>query len=112
MRFLKISLLGLFLLTAFGFFLWAENPADNSPELIAQGRELFNRKEGLKVKFTCIMCHKQEKAIKKTDVQKAGDKLPAVINKYITDKAKGPTLAADSQEMKALMAYIRYEHSK
>ncbi len=112
MKFLKISLLGLFLLTAFSFFAWAENPADNSPELIAQGRELFNHKEGLKVKFACILCHKQEKAIKKSDVEKAGDKLPSVINKYITEKAKGQAIPADSDQMKALMAYIRYEHSK
>ena len=96
------------------FFLHAANdiPSDVTPELIAQGKELFNHKEGLKVKFACILCHKQDKAIKKSDLQKAGDKLPAVINKYLTEKAKGPALAPDSDEMKALMAYIRYEHSK
>ncbi len=87
-------------------------PADVTPELIAQGRELFNKKEGLKTKFACILCHKQEKAIKKASVEKAGDKLPTVINKYLTTKSKGAALAEDSQEMKALMAYIRYEHSK
>ena len=114
MRFLKISLFSLFLSAVLGLFLWAENvPADKpSPELMAQGRELFNQKEGLKTKFACIMCHRQEKAIKKTEVEKAGDKLPVIINKYITGKAKGTALAVDSQEMKALMAYIRYEHSK
>ncbi len=112
MRFLKMSLLGLFLLTAFGFFLWAENPADNSPELIAQGRELFNHKEGLKVKFACILCHQQEKAIKKSSLEKIGDKLPVIINKHITEKSKGQAIPADSEQMKALMAYIRYEHSK
>ena len=95
-------------------FLQAANdiPSDVTPELIAHGKELFNQKEGLKVKFACILCHKQDKAIKKSDLQKAGDKLPAVINKYITTKAKGPVLAPDSEEMKALIAYIRYEHSK
>ena len=95
-------------------FLQAANdiPSDVTPELMAQGKELFNQKAGLKVKFACILCHKQEKAIKKSDLQKAGDKLPVVINKYITEKAKGPALAPDSDEMKALMAYIRYEHSK
>ena len=114
MRFLKISLFGLFLSAAFGFFLWAENPgADKpSPELIAQGRELFNHKEGLKVKFACILCHQQEKAIKKSSLEKIGGKLPVIINKHITEKSKGNAIPADSQEMKALMAYIRYEHSK
>ncbi|MBI3306753.1 MAG: hypothetical protein HYZ84_02960 [Candidatus Omnitrophica bacterium] len=114
MRFLKISLFSLLLSAAFGFFLWAENvPADKpSPELITQGRELFNQKEGLKVKFACILCHKQEKAIKKSSVEKLGDKLPVIINKHITEKSKGQAIREDSQEMKALMAYIRYEHSK
>lgn len=114
MKILKISLFGLFLLAFFGFFLWTESSAveDASPELITQGRELFNAKEGLKVKFACILCHKAEKAIKKAEVQKLGDKLPKVINQYITGKSKGAPLAPDSAEMKALMAYIRYEHSK
>lgn len=89
-----------------------EIPADVTPELLAQGKDLFNHKEGLKVKFECILCHKQDKAIKKSELKKLGDKLPAVINKYLTKKSKGSALAADSQEMKALMAYIRYEHSK
>ena len=95
-------------------FLQAANdiPSDVTPELMAQGKELFNQKEGLKVKFACILCHKQDKAVKKSELQKIGDGLPAVINKYITEKAKGPVLAAESEEMKALMAYIRYEHSK
>ena len=114
MRFFKIFLFGFFLLAAFGFFLWAEDPAADqpSPELIAQGRELFNHKEGLKVKFACILCHQKEKAIKKSALVKAGDKLPVVINQHITEKSKGNPIPADSQEMKALMAYIRYEHSK
>ncbi len=112
MKILKISLFGLFLLGAFGLFLQAENPADNSPELITQGRELFNKKEGLNVKFACIMCHKGEKAVQKSHVQKLGDKLPSVINKYITEKSKGQAISQDSGQMKALMAYIRYEHSK
>ncbi len=113
MRFLKISLFGLVLSASFGLFLQAEAPAEKpSAELIAQGRELFNHKEGLKVKFACILCHQQEKAVKKSSAEKLGDKLPVVINKYITGKSKGKALAADSQEMKALAAYILYEHSK
>ena len=101
-------------LVCFNAFLKANEilPSDVTPEMVAKGKELFNAKEGLKVKFACILCHKQDKAIKKADVQKVGDDLPAVINKYITTKAKGPALVADSEEMKALMAYVRYEHSK
>ena len=106
--------MGLVLSAAFVFLLWAENvPADKpSPELIAEGRELFNSIKGLSVKYACILCHKQEKAIKKSVLEKLGDQLPVVINKHITEKAKGPAIAADSEQMKALMAYIRYEHSK
>ena len=114
MRFLKMYLFSVFLFAAFGFFLWAEiTPAEKpSAELITQGRELFNRKEGLNIKFACILCHQQEKVIKKSSLDKLGDKLPLIINKHITEKSKGRAIPADSQEMKALMAYIRYEHSK
>ena len=87
-------------------------PPDVTPELISKGRELFNHKEGLKVKFACILCHQQEKAIKKVNVEKLGDKLPVIINKHIIEKSKGQAVPADSPDMKALMAYIRYEHSK
>ena len=91
----------------------AQAPADKAPaELIAKGRDLFNNKEGLQVKYACILCHKQNKAVKAAAVQKAGDKLPAVINKYIVKKSKGKPLAENSEEMKALMAYIRHEHMK
>ena len=97
-------------------FLQAANetiPPDVSPELIAKGRDLFNNKGGgLNNKFACILCHKGDKAIEKTKVEKAGENLPAIINKYLTEKSKGPALAPQSEEMKALMAYIRYEHSK
>ena len=97
-------------------FLQAANetiPPDVSPELIAKGRDLFNNKGGgLNNKFACILCHKADKAIEKTKVEKAGDNLPSIINKYLTEKSKGPALAPESEEMKALMAYIRYEHSK
>ena len=96
-----------------GFLIAAETAADTaSPELIAQGRDLFNKKEGLKVKFACILCHKDDKAVKASHVAKAGDKLPVVINKYLTKKSKGKALAEDSPEMQALIAYIKYEHAK
>lgn len=83
-----------------------------SPELIARGRELFNKKEGLSVKYACILCHQKDKVIRRSKLQPLGDKLPDVINKYIVEKSKGKPLAKDSQEMKALEAYILHEHSK
>ena len=82
-----------------------------SPELMALGKELFLAKDRLKVKYACILCHQQEKAIKKSEALKWGDKLPEVINKYLVEKAKGKALAEDSEEMRALVAYILYEHS-
>lgn len=83
-----------------------------SAELLKLGKELFTTKEHLGVKYACILCHQKEKAIKKSDVEKLGDKLPDVINLHLLEKAKGTQpLTKDSQEMKALEAYIRYEHS-
>ena len=110
MKILKLAPAIFFLSAAFAFTVRAEDPAP-SPELIAQGRALFNKKEGLPVKYACILCHQKDKAIKQSDVQEAGDKLPAVINKYLTEKAKGTALAPDSEKMKALIAYIKYEHA-
>ncbi len=114
MKRFKLFLFGMVLTAGLGIYAWAEGMPVEKPsaEIIAKGKELFNAKEGLKVKFACILCHKGEKAIKASSVEKAGDKLPNVINKYITQKSKGQALAADSAEMQALMAYIRYEHSK
>lgn len=115
MRAFKISLAGAFFLISFIFLFWIGTaPAEEQPsaELMAQGRALFTTKDGLHTKFACVLCHQKEKVIKKADIERAGDKLPTVINKYITTKAKGPAIAPDSQEMKALIAYIRYEHSK
>ena len=83
---------------------------DVSPELITQGRELFNTTK-LGNKFACILCHKKDKAIKRAEVVRLGDKLPDMINKYVVEKSKGKPLAKDSQEMKALVAYIVNEHS-
>ena len=82
-----------------------------SADLIKQGEQLFNAKEVLGVKFACIMCHKGQKAIKKSEVEKLGDTLPDVINEYIVKKAKGTAIAKDSEQMKALVAYITNEHS-
>ena len=83
-----------------------------SAELIARGEELFTKKEPLGVKYACIMCHKQEKAIQRSKVDLAGDKLPDVINKYLIEKAKGTKpLPKDSDEIKALVAFIKYKHS-
>lgn len=82
-----------------------------SADLIKQGEQLFNTKEGLGVKFACIMCHKGQKAVKKSEVEKLGATLPDVINEYIVKKAKGTAIAKDSEQMKALVAYITNEHS-
>lgn len=113
---MAVSLFGVLV----GFFIWGSLqsasgqalPADVTPELIAKGKVLFETKDGLGTKYACILCHKADKAVKKSAVIKAGDKLPVVINKYITTKSKGKAIAADSEEMKALEAYIRYEHMK
>ena len=83
-----------------------------SSDLIARGRKLFNNTDGLGTKYACILCHQKGKEIKNSEVAKAGDQLPAVINKYLVDKAKGKALDKNSEEMKALAAYITYEHSK
>ena len=85
---------------------------DASPELIAKGRELFNNKEGLGAKYACILCHQKEKTLKRSKVLQAGEGLPDLINKSLTEKAKGKSLDRNSEEMKALVAYITYEHSK
>ncbi len=114
MRRISPRILVIFYLLSFSFVLlpWGFGGEEPAPEQIAFGRELFNAKEKLGVKFACILCHKQEKAIKKTSLDKLGDKLPEVINLHILEKAKGTKpLARDSEEMKALEAYIRHEHS-
>lgn len=89
----------------------AHSGEPSSPELLQLGEELFNTKEKLGVKFACILCHKQEKAIKKSDVAKLGDRLPDAINDHIVKKSKGKPLPKDSENMKALVAYIRHRHS-
>ena len=113
MNLLRPAVLVLFL---FGFQIYfgtsyAEETKPSSA-LIAKGEELFTKKEPLGVKYACIMCHKQEKAIQRSKVDLAGDKLPDVINKYLIEKAKGTKpLSKDSEEMKALTAFIKYKHS-
>lgn len=87
--------------------------AKPSAELIAKGKELFNNKEGLGTKYACILCHQKEKALKRSKVLQAGEGLPDLINKSLIEKAKGSKpLDKNSEEMKALVAYILYEHSK
>lgn len=107
--------MSLLLSFSFLFLLFAVTAAAEeapSAELLAKGNELFNKKEGLGIKYACIMCHKQDKAVKLAKIQKAGDKLPSVINGYIVKKSKGKAIPADGEQMKALMAYIKYEHAK
>ena len=113
MKILRPAVLVLFL---FGFQIYlgtsCAEETKPSPELIARGEELFTKKEPLGVKYACIICHKQEKAIQRSKVDLAGDKLPDVINKYLIEKAKGTKpLPKESDEMKALAAFIKYIHS-
>ena len=106
--------LGLFYtLLAAGIFCWGITlRADGDGALVARGRELFNNKQGLGVKYACILCHQKDKAIKKKKALDAGPKLPELINQYIVNKAKGKPLAKDSPDMQALAAYILQEHSR
>ena len=110
-------LLVTFALAGWGFankIVAAQSGLDAKPteEELKLGRDLFNKKEGLGVKFACILCHQKDKAIKKSKVIQLGDKLPDVINLHITEKAKGPkSIDKNSKEMKVLIAYIMHEHS-
>jgi cytochrome c len=85
--------------------------ASQSADSIALGKKLFNEKGTCGNKYACIMCHKEDKAIKKSELAKLGDTLPDVINKYQVEKAKGQTIPPNSPEMKALIDYINNEHS-
>lgn len=107
----KTTALGLIAVFVLAGVLLAGSEEKSVPEFIARGEELFMKKEGLGVKYACIMCHKQEKAIQRSKVELAGDGLPDVINKYVLEKAKGKPLARDSEDMKALIAYVKYKHS-
>ena len=107
MRCLKyrgITLLSLFVFctSVMGTAFAAEDEA-----LVAKGKELFNNKEGLGTKIACILCHKGDKAIPAAKAQQLGDALPDEINKYLVEKSKGTALAKDSEDMKALEAYLR-----
>ncbi len=105
-------LIFLFLILPAFFLLGSLSLAEEkpSPELIAYGEELFTTKK-LGAKFECMLCHKGEKAISHSKVVSLGDKLPDVINDHIVKKSKGKAIAKDSQEMKALAAYITHKHS-
>lgn len=112
-KILAVSSLALFFLGGFPFVAGAAETSTEkpSPELLARGEELFMKKEPLGTKYACILCHKGEKAIEKAKVTLLGDKLPDVINDYLVKKAKGKPIAKDSEEMKALAAYISHKHS-
>ena len=85
--------------------------ADGGGDVVL-GEQLFTSKEGLGTKIACILCHKDDKAIKKERVAALGAQLPETINNYIVTKAKGTAIATDSEEMKALVAYITEKHSR
>lgn len=74
--------------------------------LKARGKELFTAKEGLNTKIACAMCHQGSKALDPAKVKALGDAIPDTINKYIVEKGKGTALPKDSEDMKALAAYI------
>ena len=94
---------------------WASRPSVGeeapSPELLKLGRELFTTTGKLGTQYACILCHQKDKAIKRASVEKLGEKLPDVINLHIAEKSKGTPIAKESEEMKALAAYITHEHS-
>ena len=97
----------------FGFSILCKAADDDpSPELIAKGKELFTNKAGLDTKIACILCHQGDKAIPRAKVQALGGALPDTINKFIVEKAKGTAIPKDSEQMKALEAYILNEESK
>ena len=107
MRYLKargLALLGLFIfcISVIGIAFAAEDEA-----LVAKGKELFENKEGLGTKIACILCHQGSKALDPVKINALGDTLPDTINKYIVEKAKGAAIVNDSEEMKALEAYLR-----
>ncbi len=107
-----LALLTLFILPLRSVPSGAQEAPAADPALLDRGRALFNAKEGLGTKFACILCHKQEKAIKRSVVEKLNDAdLAKVINQQLLKKAKGPKpIAADGPDMQALIAYIRQEH--
>jgi cytochrome c len=110
-RVLAVVLAGLGALAAQAGTAAAQDDAP-APEVLARGRELFNKKEGLGAKYACILCHQRDKTLERAKVEKLGDQLPAVINKYLVEKSKGKPLPPESDDMKALIAYIKHEHSK
>ena len=91
----------------FSLFVTSIAFAEEDPALAAKGKELFENKAGLNTKLACILCHKDTKALDPARIAGLGDTLPDTINKYIVEKAKGAAIAKDSEEMKALMAYLR-----
>lgn len=85
--------------------------AANDEDLIAKGESIFTQTTQIGAKFNCILCHGANKAIRRSEVERLGDQLPDVINKYLTEKCKAKPLAKEGEEMKALAAYIRTKHS-
>ena len=100
--------IGLVLVALFGLGMANVCFAGEDPALVARGKEIFeNAKQNLNTKLDCIICHRGTKALDPAKMAALGDTLPDVINKYMVEKAKGTAIAKDSEEMKALMAYLR-----
>ena len=81
--------------------------ASDDQALVSRGKELFTNKEGLNTKLACVLCHQGSKVLDPAKIRTLGDTLPETINKYIVEKAKGTALPKDSEDMKALEAYLR-----
>ena len=111
MRWLNLAVSMCALTLSCGQSFAAESGDAPSAELVERGKNLFTTSGALGGKFACILCHSGAKAIPRTKVAALGDRLPDVINRYILEKSKGKPIAKDSEEMKALAAYILHEHS-
>lgn len=71
-----------------------------------RGKELFNDKKLGSNGKSCATCHPDVSKLKQAAAYE-DDELVEIINKCIKEALKGKPLPADSQEMKAMIAYHR-----
>lgn len=79
---------------------------------IKKGKEIFNSPEklGSSAGISCAKCHPDGKGLKGVAKKKKYEddaELAKIINMCIEKPTKGKKLAADSEEMKYLMYYVR-----